>query len=181
MNKKELREKYISIRKNITNKEDKSNIIFNSIINDKDYINSKVIGIYKSLSNEVNTDRLIEYSLSIGKVVVLPKIDKDNMNFYLIDNNTKYIKSSFGVEEPISNTVITDIDLFIIPGVVFDKFLNRIGFGKGYYDKYLDNSDSIKIGICFEEQITNSIKTDSNDIKMNKIITDKIIYYDKIK
>ncbi len=179
--KERIRKEFLGIRKNIISKKDKSLKIFSSIINDKDYLNSRVIAIYKSLGNEVSTDRLIKYSLSLGKTVVLPKVDKSIMNFYKIDNNTKYKKSLFGIDEPISNEIITDIDLFIIPGVVFGKDLNRVGFGKGYYDKYLENNNAIKIGICFEEQVIDSIDSDTNDVKMDKIITDKNIYYDKIK
>ena len=179
--KEELRKEYLGIRKNIIDKDKKSLSIFKKIVKDKDYINSRVIAIYKSLDNEVSTNKLIEYSLSIGKIAVVPITNKNDMNFYKIDNNTKYTKSNFGVDEPISNEIYTNIDLFIIPGVVFGRDLNRIGFGKGYYDRYLENNTGIKIGICFEEQVVDTINNSTNDIKMNKIITDKSIYYDKIK
>ena len=62
------------------------------------------------------------------------------------------------------------IDLFLVPGVSFDVNGNRMGFGKGYYDRYLSNLDVYKIGICFEEQISESIPTDKYDVKMNEII-----------
>ena len=180
MEKKELRKKYLSIRKKIKSKDEKSDRIFEIIINDKDYINSKSIAIYKNLDDEVRTNRLIEYSIKIGKIVSLPVVEGNVMNFYLVNENTKYSKSKYGIEEPISNIIIKDIDLFVIPGVVFGLDFNRIGYGGGFYDKYLDNK-SIKIGICFNEQIVPSIDSDVNDIKMDKIITDENVYYDKIK
>ena len=67
-----------------------------------------------------------------------------------------------------------DIELMIIPGVCFDTFNNRIGFGKGYYDRYLHDCESIyKLGICFNEQIIcEEIQVDEFDIKMNQIISD---------
>ena len=64
------------------------------------------------------------------------------------------------------------IDLIIVPGICFDKANNRLGFGKGYYDKYLANKNIKKFGICFKEQLLDDIPTDNNDIKMDLIITD---------
>ena len=70
-----------------------------------------------------------------------------------------------------------DIDLVIVPGVCFDKEKNRIGFGKGYYDRFLQNANINTIGICFEEQIVeNRIPITEYDVKIKKIITDKKIY-----
>lgn len=180
MNKNDLREYYINIRNNIDNKNIKSNIIFNKIINDELFNSSKVIGIYYSLPSEVDTHTLIEYALSIGKVVCLPKIVKDEMKFYKIDYGTRLKKSKFGVLEPPSKKVnlilVDDIDLLIVPGICFDINRNRIGFGKGYYDKYISNHYINTIGICFSEQIIDHIKTDKHDVKVNKLITNNIDY-----
>ena len=180
MDKNDLRNKYINIRNNIDNKNVKSNIIFNKIINDEVFNSSKVIGMYYSLKSEVDTHALIEYALDIGKIVCLPKIVKDNMKFYKIDYGTRLKKSKFGVLEPPSkkeNLVTTDdIDLLIVPGVCFGKDRNRIGFGKGYYDKYISNNYINTIGLCFSEQIVDYINCDSHDVKINKVITDTFDY-----
>ena len=69
-----------------------------------------------------------------------------------------------------------DIDLLIVPGVCFDKDRNRIGFGKGYYDKYISNNYINTIGLCFSEQIVDYINHDSHDVKINKVITDTFDY-----
>lgn len=176
--KENLRKEYLIKRKNIKNKLEKSNIIYEKIINSEKYINSKVIALYKSLKDEVDTNRLINYSLSIGKIVLLPKTYENEMNFFKIEKNEQLTKSKFGVEEPKEDfdklCSSEEIDLMILPGVCFDKNLNRIGFGKGYYDRYLENSNSIyKIGICFKEQITKDILPhDTYDIRLNEIICD---------
>jgi 5-formyltetrahydrofolate cyclo-ligase len=173
--KEELRIKYLNIRKNITDKSIKSSIIKDKIINSDEYKKSKVIAIYKNLNSEVETNDLINYALNDNKIVVLPKVEGDILRFYKTGNES-FIKSNFGVLEPIDTEEIKDIDLYIIPGICFDKYKNRIGFGKGYYDR-VNYKNSIKIGICFEEQIYNKkIKSDSFDIKMDKIITEKSIY-----
>lgn len=174
--KSELRKKYLEIRKNIQDKDNKSKIIINKIINCEEYKNSKIIAIYKNLNSEVKTNDLIDISLKDNKIVVLPKVEGNVLKFYKTDNKS-FIKSSFNIEEPVSDEEINNIDLYIIPGVCFDKYGNRIGFGKGFYDRVNYKKDSIKIGICFEKQIFNGrIETNKYDIKMDKIITEKSIY-----
>ena len=181
MDKQTLRKEYLQIRNNIQDKEIKSKIIINKLTQSKEYQQANVIGLYKSLKTEVNTDDLITYSLNIGKKVLLPKTIDNNLAFYQIKSlKEELIKSKFGVLEPKANSDNyvdkTDIDLIIVPGVCFDKAKNRLGFGKGYYDHFLANTSIKKIGICFDEQVSNNnIKTNSNDIKMDLIITDKRI------
>jgi 5-formyltetrahydrofolate cyclo-ligase len=179
MDKQSLRKKYLEIRNNISNKDAKSNIIFNQIINLKEYQNAQIIAIYKNLKSEVNTNKLIDYSLSIGKTIALPKVTNDDMKFYKIENNSELLKSNFGVLEPIANNdnyISKDnIDVIIVPGICFDKNKNRLGFGKGYYDRYLLNTKIKKIGICFNEQIIDIVPTSKYDIKMDLIITDREI------
>lgn len=173
MDKQTLRKEYLEIRKNILDKDIKSKLIFNKIVNTIEYRQCKTIALYKSLDSEVNTDELIDYSLSVGKIVLLPKVINNDLVFYKITKETILIKSAFGVYEPIEeNNYNGNIDLIIVPGVCFDKNNNRLGFGKGYYDRYLSNNSIKKIGICFKEQLLDNIPTDINDMKMDLIITD---------
>ena len=183
MNKNEIRKKYIDIRKNINeiDRIKKSKIISDKVLSNEALKSSKVIAIYKSLKSEVDTDNIINDLWSMNKVVLIPKVEKDIINFYEYNINDKLIKSTFGVLEPNNNKIYKkeNIDLIIVPGVCFDKYMNRMGFGKGYYDKYLENSNIYKIGICFNEQIYDKkLVTDKYDIKMNEIITDKEVYYE---
>ncbi|MBQ6282897.1 MAG: 5-formyltetrahydrofolate cyclo-ligase [Bacilli bacterium] len=173
--KDELRNKYKIIRDNIKDKDIKSNIIKNKVINTIEYQNSKVIALYKNLGSEVKTNELINYALNDNKIVVLPKVIGNTLVFYKTDNKS-FTKSKYNIYEPIETDIVDNIDLFIVPGICFDKYKNRLGFGKGYYDRAL-KTNSKKIGICFEEQIyENRIKVDPFDIRMDKIITDKNIY-----
>lgn len=174
-----LRKQYLSIRNNIIDKEEKSKIICEKIINTLEYKSSKVIALYKNLPSEVDTNYLIDYSLKNNKIVVLPRVDKDDLKFYKIANNEKLEKSPFGVLEPHDNkeTLIDNnlIDLAIIPGICFDTNHNRVGFGKGYYDRFLSKINTKTIAICFSEQVLEEdlIKANDNDIKVDRIITDK--------
>ena len=176
VNKKEYRDILFNIRNKIINKEEKSSLITEKIINDSWYKDAKVVAVYKSLQSEVDTTNLIKDCFEKGKVVLLPKIENDFMNFYKIDKDELLFKSSFGVEEPLGKSEKLykpdEIELMIVPGVGFDKENNRIGFGKGYYDKYLQNLNIKTIGICFKEQIIDKLPHDELDIRMNKIICD---------
>ena len=179
--KQELRKKYLLIRKNIKNKQEKSNMIINKLIQEQSFINAKVIALYKSLNNEVDTNELIKYSLELKKIVVLPKVIENELVFYKIEKNELLEKSSFGVFEPISNNdnrfSKEKIDLVIVPGICFDLERNRLGFGKGYYDRFLCNTFIKSIALSFDEQIvsTEIIPVNEFDVKVNSVITDKKI------
>lgn len=179
-----LRKEYLTIRKSIPNKNNKSDIIFNKLISLPIYKKSKTIALYYNLPSEVDTKKLIEYSLSNNKSVYLPVvINSYEMEFYKINNiNEVTNKTSLGIYEPLKNNNIlnkNNIDLIIIPGVCFDTNKNRIGFGSSYYDRYLSNINKAKkVAICFEEQILKNcyIKNNYNDIKMDLIITETNTY-----
>ncbi len=172
--KEELRKKYLIIRKQIDNKEEKSKIIMKKIISLTEYKKSNIIALYNSLPNEVSTKELIEYTLQNKKNVVLPRVYKNTLKFYKISSNEDYETSSFNVLEPqdiLNNYVQKEkIDLIIVPGICFDNDGNRIGYGKGYYDHYLTD-DMNSIGICFSEQLVPKINVDKHDKKVKKIIT----------
>ena len=172
MNKNELRKLMINKRKNIPNKKELSTIIVNKIFNLDIYKKSRVIALYNSLKDEVDTSLLIENALR-DRIVLLPRIIDNKMVFVEINKNTKYEKSSIGVLEPIGKIYNGNIDLIIVPGVSFDRNRNRLGFGMGYYDKYLSNKDIYKIGICFDGQLIDGLITDDFDVKMDLIITEK--------
>lgn len=176
--KNKIRKEYILIRKNIKNKQEKSNQIFDKVITTAEYKDAKVIAIYKNISSEVDTTDLIKYSIAVGKIVVLPKAKESVLEFYKLESvNETFEKSKLGIEEPlgkIENFIDNkNIDLVIVPGICFDLEKNRLGFGKGYYDRLLKEKEFKSIGICFDEQIMERVPTNDNDMKVNMIITDK--------
>ena len=172
MNKRELRNTMLIIRKSVTNKKEKSTTIVEKIKKLDVYKKAKVIALYNSMPDEVNTKLLISVSLN-NKIVLLPKVIDNQMVFIKIDKDTKYTKSTLGILEPIGEEYIGNIDLIIVPGIAFDKSLNRLGFGKGYYDKYLGNKDIYKIGICFRKQLIDNVLVNNLDIPVNLVVTEK--------
>ncbi len=180
MDKKKIRQQFKTIRKNIPDKDEKSEAIFNAIINDPLYQEAQVIAMYNSTKDEVDTHHLIEYTRSIGKTVCLPRTISYDLIFFGITDNTKYLTSEFGIQEPAGGYAYPpeQIDLVIVPGVAFDKEGNRIGYGGGYYDRYLEWSQLPSIAVCFQEQISNEpLETAEYDQKVDIIQTDKERYY----
>ena len=174
MNKQILRNKYLKIRKNINNKKEIDDIIFNKVISLKEYKESNLVLTYVSLKDEVDTFKLIEYSLKIGKKVAVPKCEGDIIKFSLISNLTDLKKGKFNILEPTTNKLVTNFEnsICIVPGIAFDKNNNRIGYGRGFYDKFLQNYNGIKIGLVYSECICEEIDIEKTDIKMDKIVCD---------
>ena len=159
--KKELRRGILNIRNNMDIEDVKNNsrVITDKITNSDIFKQSKVVFIYMDFKNEVMTSQLIKHMLSVNKRVVIPYTD--TVNTVLIPSEiTKEADlklNPFGYYEP-ENILPVDpeeIDLAIIPGVVFDKSLNRIGFGKGYYDRILNKLklSAKKVAVAHEFQV----------------------------
>lgn len=140
-------------------------------------LNAKTFMVYKSFKNEVKTDKIIDFLLSNGKTVAYPITIGDDMVAGVPTSN-EYKKSSLGVLEPIDYTIIEMPDVVFVPLVACDKNLNRIGMGKGYYDRYLSGKSAIKIGICYDFQVVDSITPNPYDIPLDMIITEKRIIGD---
>lgn len=187
MDKKILRKQMIK-KRNMLDEDfitDSGKIIFNKILS-SNILNYNQILLYASFGNEVPTAELTNYLLSKGRRVFLPKCDTDNLTFDPVEiflNQSHFSLNKYGIKEPdgnYNNFQPFKIDCAIIPGVAFDAGCNRIGFGAGYYDKFLkENDDVYKIGICYEFQIVYSIDFDIHDVCMDVVITEKNTYYKK--
>ena len=177
--KTQVRKKYIAIRKGISGKAEKSALIAERLFELDAYKNARTIAVYKSMASEVCTNGIISRALAEGKTVALPKTAGSEMNFYAISADESFEKSPFGVLEPVGDAEKyvppAALDLIIVPGVAFDRDKNRLGFGKGCYDRFLAGTKARTISLCFSEQIVEKgeIPTDEFDIKMQSIITEK--------
>lgn len=171
--KDELRKKYRVVRKNIQNKNYLDKIIFNKVINNLKVIKSEIILIYVSNNEEVDTINLIKYLLKYKKVAV-PKIDNDEMNFYFINTLDDLKMGYFNILEPITNNKVEDFSnsLSITPGICFSKDGYRIGYGKGFYDKFFNKHDIYSIGLCYKSCLIENFNINEYDKKVDEIITD---------
>lgn len=141
------------------------------------YKKKRHICAYISKGNEVDTRPIIEKAWNDGMLVYVPKVYGEVMHFIRIDSFDDVEKGKFGIMEPISDAISDPEDAVIImPGVAFDHDRNRIGFGGGYYDRYLEaHSGLTKIALAYEFQIVGHIDSEKNDKKPDLIVTEKHI------
>lgn len=187
MNKTDLRKYIRSIRTKMSREEAevKSRAIFDRLKELGHRFFGSSVFIYVSFDNEADTNPIIEYFLSndliVSVPVVVPDVRIDAVRIGSPHCNMK--KGCLGIYEPEEGDVIAckDISSAIIPGIAFDRNLNRIGFGKGYYDDFLVKTNARKIALAYDFQIVESIGADEWDVPMDVIITDKEIIYPKGK
>jgi 5-formyltetrahydrofolate cyclo-ligase len=140
----------------------KSKIIQNNVIRRPEFIESESIGLYLPIGSEVETWDIINHVLNSGRTLLLPRIVTSDIRYYIVEQKDFYNESfdmnRFGIKEPkVMNGIVDFIDLLIIPGIVFDPNGYRIGYGYGYYDKYLTNKKFSKcIGLGYDFQFIKS-------------------------
>ncbi|MDE5984797.1 MAG: 5-formyltetrahydrofolate cyclo-ligase [Eubacterium sp.] len=175
--KKELRKELKVQRRSMSNKAAANTKISNYLIESSIYKNADTILFYAALEDEINIDECINIALSQGKKAALPVCldDKGSMKFYYI-NSLKDIKTGFfGVREPDTDICCEVADfndsICIVPAIAYDKKGYRLGYGKGYYDRFLENFSFISVGLCYNELIMDVLPIGEYDIPVDYIIT----------
>jgi 5,10-methenyltetrahydrofolate synthetase len=148
-----------------------------------------ICAVFMGLPSEPNLRELIgnpEIQPEISATFwALPKIVGQELKFYICDPNFKLSecleKNSFGIDEPLTEkskeVAAAQIDMVFVPGLAFDKSMNRLGRGKAYYDRFLKNFSGLKVGVLFHDQILKeNIAVQSHDIKMDWLITENCMY-----
>ncbi|MBR1599114.1 MAG: 5-formyltetrahydrofolate cyclo-ligase [Lachnospiraceae bacterium] len=191
----EIRQKKITehkkrIRKELTEKRNalserevkqRSGIICYHVLQSEEYKNASSVCVYQAFRNEVSCDDIIDKAYEDGKQVFVPVVDDDKktMDFYEITTDTEWTEGSYGIKEPvITNEMrkLTEADnvLVIMPGLVFDKNKHRIGYGGGYYDKFLnEHMNYTKMALCYSFQIVDyELPYDEQDVLPDHIVTE---------
>jgi len=178
---KSLLRKEVLLKRNSMNRSEvstKSNVIQRKLIESRVFNQSKSVGLYLAIGSEVQTREIINYALDLGKTVLLPRIMSNDLRFYVVDQKdfeeNSFDVNRFGIKEPKIDKPADFIDLLIIPGIVFDTYGFRIGYGYGYYDKYLTiNKYSKSIGLAYDFQfIKKPIPILPHDRKIDVLITE---------
>jgi len=145
----------------------------------------ETVMVYTSKEKEVNTVPLITTLLKHGNPIVVPIIVKEDISLRLsyLKDRSVLVPSTFGVPEPIGSEIpaaANDVDTIILPMLGFDKHGGRIGYGAGYYDRFLSKNQTLrKIGIAYACQEVEHLPVDENDICMDYIITENGVMYSK--
>ncbi|MEL3961652.1 5-formyltetrahydrofolate cyclo-ligase [Lysinibacillus endophyticus] len=181
MNKSEWRRKIKEKLENMSNDlyMRSSLVIREKLLKEPSIIEGNTIAITISNNREVDTIGIIESLWKADKNVVVPKCNSKNrtMHFYKIENFNQLEIVYMDLREPIPDLTelvsAEQINCMIVPGIVFDKSGYRIGYGGGYYDRYLERFKGQLISLAFHFQVVESVPKDSHDIPVNVIITDQ--------
>ena len=177
--KNEIRQKMKKIRAQMTPEEvaEKSKKAANMFLASDFYKTANQIMLYMKLGNETDTADIIARAFKDGKSLLFPVTDIETgiITPVYADKSTAFKKGGFSVFEPVGaeKADMTKTDVIIVPGIAFDKTGRRIGFGKGCYDKLLQNTDAIKIGYCYGFQICEHLPCEKHDVKMDFLITEE--------
>lgn len=134
--------------------------------------NAGCIMAYWPHKNEPELEKFMHTCLDMKKRVLLPRVLGEG-NMIAVDYHKESImkKNKYGIFEPVEKSEQYSVDIVIVPGIAFDESLHRIGYGGGYYDRFLSKIDAVKVGVCFESQIIDNIQTHEFDVRMDIIVT----------
>lgn len=190
MTKNEIRRQIKNRRAEMTEEQvsDYSASIHEGLYGLSEFVDCNIIFTYISFANEVDTRQIIKEALRLNKRVFIPRVEDSELNFYEIISYSldELVRSDFGIMEPNptihyryeSSSSNNDIRLMLLPGLAFDKSGNRVGYGAGFYDRYLISypyDEWIKVALAYDYQIVDNITVDINDIPVDYIITNERI------
>jgi 5-formyltetrahydrofolate cyclo-ligase len=183
LNKEELRKKYKKIRDGLPVKyqREASSKISTNVLKIPELKKSKAVGIYLSKTSEVRTYRILEKLFKLKKIVAVPKVHKKNndLSFHQIKSLKDCRLSDFNILEPISKCPkipLSKIDFLLVPGIAFDRHGHRLGYGKGFYDQFLKESNVFAVGLTYEKTLLKKLPAEKRDIPVSCIVTEKNVY-----
>lgn len=171
--KTKIREQIRELKRLISDaqKQEEANNVFCKIETLSEFKTAQSILLYWSTSGELPTHEVIE-KWSGEKKIILPTVVGRDLVLKSYSSSGKMKQGALGIWEPDSSENYNGtIDLVIVPGVAFDSKKNRLGRGKGFYDRFFKRNNSVKIGVGFDFQLLNEVPSTKLDIKMDKIIT----------
>lgn len=177
-NKKELRRLYSEKRALISSKMQKDKSITERILADERIANSDTVLLYASFGSEISTVSLIKQLLANGKRIALPRCESSGiMTFHIIDSPECLSEGKYGIYEPsgsLESPAITKNTSAVVPGLAFTEKGFRLGYGGGYYDRFLSKFPFVyTVGVVYEELIAESLPSLPHDITVNAIATEE--------
>ena len=180
VNKTNIRKNVLYKRNQISKKEweTNSNIIYKKVVTHSFFLEADNILCFVNYQTEVETRNIIRKAWELGKAVFVPRIEEGRMLFYQPRSLEELTEGYKGIPEPLGKDLFVEQDgLVIVPGVAFDRYRNRIGYGKGFYDRFLqEHPDMRTIAIAFEQQVLDMVPNDEFDIRPEVLITEENNY-----
>jgi len=173
MEKKELRTLIKTLKKQHTKEQllEQSEQILAKLEQHPDFIKAEKVMLYSALPDEVQTQAFLK-KWHLKKTIILPTVVGDDIIPVEFGKDTAFAVGDFNILEPQNEPYTGDFDLIVVPGVAFDRKGNRIGRGRGYYDRFLSKHLNVKrIGICFDFQLVDEVPTEPFDILMDEVIS----------
>lgn len=178
--KKSIRKRLLKTRRAMS----REDVLFkSSLISDnlkvfiKEKFSASKIHVYLAIQNEPDLTELYRQWLDAKIELYAPVIKSDSMlRSYPLINPDNVTSGPLHTIEPVQYgqfPEITKFDLILVPGVAFDIEGNRLGFGKGFFDRFLSKTGGVRIGLCYEFQLLDKLPVDKNDLAMDVVITDK--------
>lgn len=182
MTKQQLRQSLLAQRNLLTQRdiEEKSLLVQQSLWNLPAYQQAKTVLFFISFNTEINTQSMLKIAVKSKRVLVPKVVDNSTMIPVLITDFNQLTKGKYGILEPTLSSIHAyqeDIDIVLVPAIVFDKQGYRIGYGKGYYDNFLRHTQALYIGLCMDFQIIDHLPYDEWDIPVHSIISEKRIIH----
>lgn len=175
--KKALRRKLIAVRDGISGRDMKSRSIAERLSELREVRNADTVLIYASFGSETDTAVIAERLRSNNIKTAYPKCHRHGvMTFHTVDSAEQLVSGFHGIMEPddtLPQPQITDRTVCVVPGVAFTERGERLGYGGGFYDRFLAEHDMYKIALCFEQLIVDKLRTAAHDINVNTIVTEE--------
>ena len=139
-----------------------------------------VVLSYVGMSGEVDPGGIVDRLSEQGFSIVLPRVvpgEDHTLDLHVYRRGDKLERSALGVAEPLCSATLVepaDVDVVLVPGLAFDLRGNRVGFGKGYYDRLLERMPmALKLGLCFDFQLVDSLSAQPHDVPVDRVVTDR--------
>lgn len=130
---------------------------------------------YYPLGSEANLLPLAQAALDLGKQAAFPRVVGNGMEFYRVKSLKEFAEGAFHVMEPMGNEIVREKEMLVfVPGLVFDERGSRMGYGKGYYDRYFARAPHcLKIGVCYKMQLVSQVPCGEYDIRMDAVAAEQ--------
>ena len=185
MPKRSLRQQILARRRALSHDQwlTSSRIAQRRLIALEEFAQADCIALYAPVHNETDTADILEAAFAAGKRVLYPAVCGERMVFRQVEELQSLAEGSFGILEPCPTGIdhhADEPDLIVVPGVAFDPHGHRVGYGKGYYDRFLQHPGRTAhlVGLCHDFQlIDGAISADEHDIRMELIVTDRRVVH----